>query len=235
MQHKIPLALQQVLEPIVIENSWVARPIYDNQVLFKLVPINRELPFYYSIVNTEFKGSKLLCMVNYCPRHNNTNEVYEVHVELDVITNSIKSWINNLIEFNKISSFYEDPILRFNRENLEKEFIIKDDDANYNPYNFEQQIKIELFATELNKLLLEYKDNFPDKNDIEINEIIQDVNELTNNITRETKSKIFSRITTIFAKIQKTNLSLFKATIKKFTFDFAIQLSVEVAVRALLK
>lgn len=234
MQHKIPLELQELLKPIIIQNADVVKPVLDEKNLFKLIPNNPNLPFHFLVISCK-DGSGDNYLVEYKPRSSKLVDEFRTQISATTIEKSIYFWIKTLKAYNAIGSLYEDPILRYNRENLEKKFTLKDEDANYNPYNFEQQVKLEFLARKLNTLLLDYKAKFPNKNEVEIIEIIDDINELTDNITRETKSKIFSRVITIFAKIQKTNLPLFKAVIKKFTFDFAVQLSVEVAVRLLTK
>lgn len=148
MKKKIPLKIRTILEKILKGKDQPFRIQYDNYssiVIFKDLDPNSN--FYLNIkkVNIENVNNRITYDIQYKPYSEATLDSKNKTVlpeELEII---ILEWRDLLLKFNEESPIFDDTIVQSYFEEIEPEFEILDEDANYKPYPIDHQKQIILF------------------------------------------------------------------------------------------
>lgn len=93
-----------------------------------------------------------------------------------------------------------------------------DEDANIKPFDLARQVFLTEYCQITEQILLKERN---DNNASEIDEIISNVKDLKENITKSTKSDVFNRLCRIWAKTRKAGLKLFTDIAVNLITDFA--------------
>lgn len=206
----VPLAVQQLVNGLIAENSNLIRSISgdDSLVIFK-EKNDEHSDFYFKLIKVSLEKGKTIYNIDYLPCDStHLRPSGGMLCEITALGEHLKRWINLLEEYNQPSPIFDDPITKKYYEDLAPRFKIVDEDAEYVPFRFEQQgLMLEIY--ENTKKLV--RDNEDDENREEAQAIIAEINNAEKNVSKDTKSKAINRLRKIVAMCWKYSYTVAKA------------------------
>lgn len=197
-------ALEQIFKSVRNEcansNSFKEEIILPDKIL-QIKAINFE-SFRFELISMEMNLNKKEIVFKYQmnPWADTVNKMHGGNANSKDLAERFSAWTALIKRYEKLD-FY-DPILSSYESEFFEYFKIDEEDANFKPFNLDQQRALIRF--------LEDAINLPNKNEANEAEIILMIEETLNNVTKESKNKVMHRISKIFAKSRKTSLKLFK-------------------------
>jgi uncharacterized protein (UPF0332 family) len=220
MKKTIPIAFRNYLDDLVKGNPNLIRPVFED----KFVVVLREKhdansPFYFRLeeINTDQHG-KTSFIVEFVPSNYENLKPVRYAATFEMLKENVKTWINLLIEYNKDSLVFDDPITQRYYEDLEPQFTIIDKDADFAPHSFEQQEQLQKF---LDFARQKVEAHTTPENKIEAEEIIKEIAEAKDVISKSTKSENTNKIRKIISRIYKINYDVGKELLIEFLTDAA--------------
>lgn len=219
MKKTIPLALITHLDKVIKDSPVMIKPIFeDNFVVTFKEKNDTESPFYFRIesINVDKTGVTTYT-VEYLPenvvnlnprRHSNSLD--------GLLKNDLKVWLSLLIDYNKPSAIFDDLILQKYYDEISLDFEISDEDANYAPHSFNQQASLIKFL-DISKSKIQ--ESTTERNKIEADDIIKDIEESKELISKSTKVENVGRVRKILAKICKFSFEIGKELLIQFTTE----------------
>lgn len=204
MKKKIPLLVLQKIQPIIEQNKELIKPGFDTDALFHLVDSDKNSDFYFKIYPSKTEGK---LDVFWKPAHSNSVNEVTGEIENSKIEGVFNKWISIIKDYSVIHSIYDDPLLASYQKEFESEFKIIDEDANYAPFNLEQQIFLEEYLGKVEEKLLKYRN---DENSTEVEDLLLDVKELKEEQTKLNKNEVVNRLSRLWAKARKVGINLLK-------------------------
>lgn len=120
---------------------------------------------------------------------------------------SFNHWVKRVKEYDSIKTHLDDPILKKYEEEFYTELESADIDATTASFNIKQQLLLDNALTKV-IAVLESKRN--ETNQGAITEMIEQVEEIQATVTESTKQETLTKMSKLFAKIQKGGLTLIK-------------------------
>lgn len=206
MKKKIPLQVLETIEPFVNKRGTSFDSIEPNDFLLRFVDKDEKSDFYFNVEGHRMENGFQL-LIDWKPMNKQSIMNRRMWVKAEQLETYLSNWIILLEGYEKVKTFFDDPILDAFAEEYFTEFEIIDEDAELKPFTTKQvfilddhldyiQNKIDKFQTEENK--------------IEIQEIKNDVVELRNNLTKKPKKWVIKQLSKIWAKITKQGPKLMK-------------------------
>lgn len=109
--------------------------------------------------------------------------------------------------FEKVNSFFDDPILNSYAEDYYSEFEIIDEDSNTKPFKTNQILLLDEHLENIENSLDKFK---TENNKVQIEDIKKDINELRGKLTSKSKKWIIRNISIVWAKVTKLGTPLMK-------------------------
>lgn len=218
MKKTVPIALRNYLDEVLKGSPNLIKPFFEDKsvVVFK-EKHDTNSPFYFKVeeVNTDQNG-KTSFTVEFVPSNYENLKPTRHAVPIESLKNNIKTWLSLIIEYNKESLVFDDPITKKYFDDLEPQFIIIDKDADFNPHSFEQQEKLQQY---LDFAKHKIEAHITPENKAEASEIIKEIEETKEIISKSTKAENVSRIRKIIAKAHKFKYQIGKELLIEFLAD----------------
>ena len=125
---------------------------------------------------------------------------------------------------------FDDPITQKYYDDLESNFKIIDEDADFAPHNFEQQKHLQEFLENAKRKI---EAATTPENQHETEEIVKNINEAKDKVSKSTKAENVNRVRKIIAKAYKLRYDIGKELLLEFTAD-AVKFAIGTAIGALL-
>lgn len=221
MKRKIPLSLRKAIEEVAVNYKSLFTIESNESALVAFKDKEKDSDFYYNIVraNTESNNQRSY-LVEYKPINEDSLSINKQNMSVNSIKVTFIAWLKLILEINKESPIFDDPIVQSYYDELETEFEILDEDAEVNAYSIVQQRKIIEFLSHITLTLQSYEEYY-DYNKAEIKEITDLVEETKEMISRSTKREVFNKIRKVFAKIFKLGLEIGEKLLIEFSTEFA--------------
>lgn len=217
MKKTVPISIRTFLEQVLKENPFLIRAVFEEKsvVVFK-EKNDLDSPFYFRLESINVNQSGTSYTVEYLPENANNLNPKRHSNSLEGLKNDIKTWLGLLIEYNKDSIIFDDVITQKYYDELETKFKIIDEDADFAPHNFQQQEYLHNF---LQNAKLKIQAASSPENKIEALEIIKNIDEAKDKISKSTKSENVNRVRKIIAKAYKMRYEIGKELMIDFTSD----------------
>lgn len=205
----IPLVILKAFESFVDLKGdlfIVSQP--DNQLL-KIVDNDIDSKFYFTAAQYEKQqnGSYKL-LIDYKPVSQSDPAKNAVWIDVKELQNYFKNWLDLLEEYEKVKSFFDDPILKSFTDEYYAEFeILDDDDAQVKPLSINQIILIDQHLEFIEENIDKYE-TVLNKNQLQ--EIKNDIINLRNNLTNQSKAWVVKHLSKTWAKLTKQGTRFLK-------------------------
>lgn len=168
---------------------------------------NKNYDFYFTIDNiklTTYSNGTNSPQYDYykSPASDKTTERTTKWDNNEKIVAEFKDWRNLIKRYNSLD--FKDPITESIEKEIYENFKIVDEGADTEPFSTEQQIFILRYLDASTKFLESKNEEF------EVIEIIEEIEEFKNEVTRLPKNSTMKRLSSVLAKTKKQSISLFK-------------------------
>jgi len=220
MKKMIPLELREAIDEFAMVNDNLFQVIIgDNPiVVFKDVDPDSNFCFQIDKVQLTDKGETVY-KFQFLPSGSGHMLEYRGLSKLEVVKAKLVMWRTLMVRANSPSPVFDDPFAQKYYDDIEPNFTILDEDADYSPYSIVNQEKIITFLERAKEILTEKADN-----DSDAAEAIEIIQETTEALSRSTKKQVVSKIRMIIAKGFKVGMNVGKALLIEFTTELAKKL-----------
>lgn len=203
----LPLEILKIVEPFSKRSSKLYKAIDPGDSLVKIIDTDTSSNFRFEITGYTNENKKdFLLQIEFSPRSKNTTEFYKGKVNSNSLESHFVNWSKLLDEYDKIEVF-DDPILRQYEREFESELKVVDEDADYNSFDYQTQLKLDAYLTNC-QTILETSKNEDNEKEVEL--IQEEIKHLKDNQVKITKNAVVAKLAKILAKIRKLGLSLIK-------------------------
>jgi hypothetical protein len=206
MKKKLPLDILKSLEKFVTLQGEQFDVIEPGNFLLRVKDKDPKSIFYFNVEQYK-QDSAFRLLIDFKPRDRKSVENHETWILAKDLQSQFDEWVTILKEYDKVKSFYDDPIIKTFADSYYAEFEIVDENADFEPFLPNQILMIDKHLNSISKGLRKYQQ---DKNALEIDEIKADIIELRDNLTSKSKKWIIKRLSIIWAKITKQGPKLMK-------------------------
>lgn len=209
MKKNVPLSVLKAIEPILpkLNSNGMVVEKSDN-IIMKVVDSEEGSELFFEITSAEINNTGANNLrLRYKPKSEHDTSVLSTVVEAKNFDATFKYWFAIIEEYNRVKSIYDDPILKKYADDFYTEFESADDDANTASFNLKQQLLLDSALTQVIQVLNEQT---TEVNKEVIAEIIEEVEEVQSTVTGITKQETFTKLSKIFAKIQKVGIKVVK-------------------------
>jgi len=224
MKKKIPLTALETIQPIIDNNQDLITQISDDNSFFYLKDLDCKSDFFYIVVKQDINKSDIHYLVNYKPMHKDNLAAHQVMLKIEDVAQSIAKWLDIISTFNNIHTIYDDPILKSYEEKFLQYVDIVDEDANFAPFNLQQQIYLDEYLSTVDQKLEKFKLDRTEEEIILLNELQFEAKEIKKDITKLTKKKLIKRLARFWAKSQKIGLDVIKEIFVSVTAELTKRL-----------
>jgi hypothetical protein len=210
MKKTIPLSVLETLQPVADANKELVKPIRDANALFHLIDIDPDSDFYFKVSKQENRQNLLHYLVEFKPRHRDMITDHGEWVTLEGILKHANNWVNTIKSFNKIRTYFDDPILQAYEDRFWQQVNIVDEDAEYMPFDFEQQQFLDDYLFSADQKIENLKTG---KSENEVQQLLTlqtQARELRSELTKLPKHTIIKKLTRFWAGAQKVGLDVLK-------------------------
>ena len=203
---KLPLEILKALEKFVTLKGEQFDVIDPGNFLIKVKDKDKNSDFYFYV--EQFKqesGFKLLIDVK--PKDAQIVTNYRTWINTNELQNFFNNWVLLLKEYDKVKSFYDDPIVQSFADEYYAEFKIIDPNAEIEPFNPTQILLLDKHLESLEKNITKYQNEL---NKDQLKEIKEEILDLRDNLTSKSKVWIIKKLSFIWAKITKQGTKLMK-------------------------
>lgn len=220
MKKKIPLGLRKILDEVnsQIDNLFSVGFADDYIVKFNDKDSSSDFFFEVTKINPPANNATSYA-IKYKPYNEETLEVRTANVTLANFKNHFLIWKKLLIESNLESPLFDDTITQSYYDELEPQFEIIDEDANYKTFTIFQQKRIVIFLDVTNQIIEEQNNDTVDKN-----VIIKLIEETKNSISRTTKKEVLQKLRKIISLGFKMGLQVGEKLLIEFTTELTKKL-----------
>lgn len=216
MKKKVPLQVLEILEPYVNKNATNFKSIDPDKCLLRLIDKDENSDFYFNIV--EYKAdSSLQLRIDFKPKSKLSIDRGYVWIRANLLEHYFSNWLKILEGYDKVSTAFDDPILKTFEEEYFSMFEIIDEDAGIQPFSTKQILLLDAYLETIHEGIDKYQRN---ENKEEIHKIKTDVEELRNNITKNSKKWVVRQLSKVWAQISKLGPRI----MKEFIFDGQLHL-----------
>lgn len=206
MKKKIPLMVLESLEKYVQLNGDQFEVQAHEKFLLSITDKDENSDFFFNIEESRIEnGLKLL--IGWKPTNEEAVIGKRTWIDCKELDAHFNNWILVLKGYDKVNSFFDDPILNSYAEDYYLEFEIVDEDSETKPFKPQQILMLDEHLESIENNLDKYKS---ESNEVQIEDIKNDINELRGKLTSKSKKCIIRNISTIWAKITKLGTPLLK-------------------------
>ena len=229
----LPLAILKALESFVNLRGEKFEVVNPNNHLLKV--IDKDSNFYFILEGHQMAtGGRLQVLMNKRPKSQEDINPYRAWIEISELQKYFNMWLSLLDEYDKIDSFFDDPIIKSFAEDFFVEFEIIDEDADKKTFNTKQILLLDDYLDKIDNRLSEHK---TEENTPQIEDIQHDIAILRESLVSKSKSWIVKNLSTIWAKIARQGTKFIKEFLtesKKEIIKQTVKGTIEVAKIAIL-
>lgn len=218
-----PLPILNALAPFVGKHDDLYYvELKDSENLMQAFDIDDSSDFHFFITGykktTGNTGNGYGVYIEYKPASYLTNEVTTNFIDTSNLSTFFKNWVSLLEQYNKVVSFYDDPILKAREEEYFTEFeeVIPEEEKE-KPFKTSEILQLDKIFDQL-KIELTKQINQENTESVvnELENIKEEISVLQENIHITTKGKVFKKMASFYARLAKLGLPY----IKKFGEEF---------------
>ncbi|MDR4892288.1 MULTISPECIES: hypothetical protein [unclassified Chryseobacterium] len=203
----IPLSVLKALEPFVgLKDKLFTIENRERNILF-VRDIDSSSKFYYTIESSEISDGEELFTIVQAPKNEKELKAFAVKIYSKDLKDNFNSWIQLLENYNKVKSFFDDPILESYEEEFYTNFELVDEDADTRPFSTTQILQLDYLLEQVSTRLINMADG---NNREQIETIITDITEVRESLPTRPQKWIAEHISKIFAKIAKQGINFIK-------------------------
>lgn len=217
MKKEIPIAIRKILEELAQNNNGYFKIEFEpNSVItFKDIDIKSNLFFKLERISLNNSGTTIYT-IEYKPSNRENLNSYKNVITLDAFKGHFENWKNLFTEICQESPLFDDAIIQSYYDEIEPNFKIVDEDAEYKTYTINQQLIIVEFLNNAHKYISNLKII-----DTDTRETLQLIENTKENISKTTKKQVVQNIRKIIATSFKIGLEVGQKLLIEFTTEFA--------------
>lgn len=217
-KREIPLVILQTIKPYFSKkDDKLEISEGDGLLLIKEKTIGSD--YYFEVKDYQNNNGKFYLTIEHKPESQNSVKVTSRTIAYSDLERHFKNWFNLLKQYDSIDIF-DDPILEKNYEEFYNEYkLVDDEDADIASFEVAKILAIDEYLTKCETKLLEMKDSSEEYEDAEIDILIEDVKEIKQNLTTDTKNKVVQRLSMFWGKTKKMGVSIFKELVVKISVE----------------
>lgn len=216
VKKRISVNLAKTIEPLVQQYYGLVNIVDETgyKLYFRDKDSNSDLFFGIS-KETQDNNSHV---IHYAckPINSKTGDGGSTSDRIDNFVKVFNTWLDNL-KYYDAESILNDPILRGYQEEFYHDFKIVDEDADIASFNYDQQLRLTEFLEKVYNNIDSIKD---ERNEKVIEEIKNEVCDLQNKVTSETKNGFMKKLSGLFAKARKAGIKISNFIFKEFIKEF---------------
>lgn len=206
----LPVAALQALNRLNVQLEKIAQSQEDlvektfnesNLVCYSDIDANST--FKFELKNVELSQETPIFTVELSPSSYINNDLKDSRTVEKQILQQFSNWIGWLGVYERTDLTPEEEFFRKYKEEFYTDFEIIDEDAETTTFELKQQLFLDQYFEYMENKLLPVA-----KGDIEIQAVVSDVQELRQNLGKETKKKVIKRFSSILAKLRKSSVKL---------------------------
>lgn len=216
VKKRISVDLAKAIEPLIKDYYGLIR--IEESDDFKLFFKDRDATsdLFFGILKETVDNSSHNIHYVCKPKSSKTSERAVSYDRIDAFVKIFSGWLENL-KYYDAESILNDPILRGYQNEFYNDFKIVDPDADEASFNYDQQLRLTEFLENVYHNIDTIKD---ERNEKVVEEIKQDVFDLQNSVTTETKNGFMKKLSRLFAKARKGGIKISNFILKEFTKEF---------------
>lgn len=166
--------------------------------------------FYLYLHNPASHSERVVFTLSKKPSSKFDNSHANVICFTEEIIPLISSWIEIIKEYNEIIYSEEELIQNFYEQEFLNEFEILDENADIEPFSFEQQEKLNMFLISIENTIESNRENI-----IDADIILEDTKRLIAILPQSTKKQFIKDLSKLAGKIRKYGVEFFKTVFKE--------------------
>jgi hypothetical protein len=220
MKKKIPIGLRKIIDEVYKGNESLVNVEFGNDfvVKFKDSDIYSDYFFIIHSINHPTGNSNTSYSVEYNPHNRDSVNSRKLDLGLTNFKDFFLKWKTLLVESNEISPIFDDYFTQTYYEDIEGQFEIIDEDANYKPFRIAQQLRIIDFLDKVENII---ETESSDETSQDTIVLIKNTKEKISSLT---KNEVIKRIRIITAKGFKMGLEIGQKLLIEFTTELAKKL-----------
>lgn len=205
---KLPLSVLKALEPFVgMQGNLFTIEEPGNNLLYAKDK-DPSSDFYFVIEKYEISSDgREIYYIGHSPKDEKEVKATAFRVLRDDLRATFNSWILSLENYDKIKSFYDDPILESYEEEFFANFELVEEGADTRPFKTTQILQLDYLLEQVSTRLIEMVD---ENNREEIKSIITEITEVRENLPTRPQKWIAEHVSKIYAKIAKQGIKFMK-------------------------
>jgi len=208
MKKDVPLVVLKAIEPFIEKMDFKEIKVEtDNDLVLRIVDAEKGSGLFFEIVSQTPNANSVVLEIRHKPTSPNNINVLTGRIGIGSFASTFSAWYSMIEDYRKTKTLFDDPILKKYADDFYTEFTSADEDANTASFNLKQQLLLDNALTQVIQVLDEQT---TEANKEVIAEIIEEVVEVQNTVTANTKQETFTKMSRIFAKIQKAGIKVIK-------------------------
>lgn len=203
------MAVLKAIEPFIEKMDFKEIKVEtDNDLVLRIVDAEEGSGLFFEIVSQAPNGANSIALeIRHKPTSPVNMNVLTGRIGVGSFASTFGSWYSMIEDYRKTKTLFDDPILKKYADDFYTEFTSADEDANTASFNLKQQLLLDNALTQVIQVLDEQT---TEANKEVIAEIIEEVVEVQNTVTANTKQETLTKMSRIFAKIQKVGIKVIK-------------------------
>lgn len=204
----LPLSVLKALEPFVGLQGQFFTIEDPGKNLLHAKDKDPSSKFYYAIEKCEIANDgREIYSINFAPKDEKDVRATAVRILRDDLTQSFNTWVLSLENYDKVKSFFDDPVLQSYQAEFVSNYEFLDEDADTDPLPINQIILLDNFLEDVGRRLLGMAN---DTNREEIQTIAAEIVELRENLSTRSKKWIVEKMSKVYAQIAKQGVKFIK-------------------------
>lgn len=207
MKKKLSLSVLHQLEPFIhLEGVLFKKMDYDNSLLF-LRDVDEGSEFYFKISESRIDQNREKLRIEYKPWNKSSTNYFNGLVEVSKFQEYFSKWCSLLLEYEKVDSFFDDPILKAYEEDFFSDFEFVENDLNNKPPTIKQVKFLHIYLEQYSLKLKEFE-NLEPSSEVEL--IQNEIKHIQQNLTLKPKTWIAKKLSGIWARTTKFGIKVFE-------------------------
>jgi len=217
IKKRLSVDLAKAIETPLQQYYGLVKIIEDKEkYILHLVDRDENSDIYFGIIKETYDTSGHYIHYSCKPFNNTKKDSSSNSTKIANIPNIIKHWFENL-KFYEEDSVLNDPLIRGYRNEFFADFKITDDNADFEGFSYSQQRQLNAFFAKVIEQIDALKD---EKNAELVDTLKNDISELQNSVTSETKNGLMKRFSLVLAKARKGSIKLCDFILREFAKEF---------------
>lgn len=212
MKKDIPVAILTIIGKMSEKIPRLIKIIADDTVILNIVHADQSTGYYFKIIKQNsgwFDGIKKY-VIEFKPAGPDSNGIMKWSGSKQDLDIYLTNWTNLLDAYENVQIFFEDPIIKRNQENFDKEFEIVDEDADIVPFDLKQQFFLDNYVSKAIESIEAFAKDKPAEEKEELASLVEEGKVLKKSISQEAKRPVIKKLSHFLGRAQKISLDLVK-------------------------